>query len=194
MRISPMSLPEVLLIEPDLYRDARGSFFEVHRADRYGNLGVDVVFVQDNFSRSLRGVLRGLHYQLGHPQGKLVTVLAGRVYDVAVDIRVGSPTFGQWVDYELSGDDPAQLYIPPGFAHGFCVLSDSADFLYKCTDVYSPQDERGILWNDPDLAIPWPVATPHISPKNQAYLPLKEMQGELPQYRPAGQEPSNVKR
>ena len=194
MRISPMSLPEVLLIEPDLYRDARGSFFEVHRADRYGNLGVDVVFVQDNFSRSLRGVLRGLHYQLRHPQGKLVTVLAGRVYDVAVDIRVGSPTFGQWVDYELSGDDPAQLYIPPGFAHGFCVLSDSADFLYKCTDVYSPQDERGILWNDPDLAIPWPVATPHLSPKDQAYRPLKEMQGELPQFRPSVQETSNVKR
>lgn len=193
MRISPMSLPEVLLIEPDLYRDARGSFFEIHRADRYGALGIDAVFVQDNFSRSRQGVLRGLHYQLGRPQGKLVTVVTGRVYDVAVDIRVGSPTFGQWVGYELSGDDPVQLYIPPGFAHGFCVLSETADFLYKCTDVYSPQDERGILWSDPDLAIPWPVSNPQLSPKDQMYRPLKEMQGELPLYCPSMRETSNVK-
>lgn len=194
MRISPMSLPEVLLIEPKVYRDDRGLFFEVHRADRYGESGINAVFVQDNFSRSSRGVLRGLHYQLGRPQGKLVMVVTGRVYDVAVDIRVGSPTFGQWVGYELSGDDPAQLYIPPGFAHGFCVLSDGADFLYKCTDVYSPQDERGILWNDPDLAIPWPVANPQLSPKDQAYRPLKAMQGELPLYRDSLRETSNANR
>lgn len=194
VRIRPMSLPEVLLIEPNLYRDTRGSFFEIHRTDRYAELGIDAVFVQDNFSRSLRGVLRGLHYQLGHPQGKLVTVLSGRVYDVAVDIRVGSPTFGQWVGYELSGDELAQLYVPPGFAHGFCVLSDSADFLYKCTDVYSPKDERGILWNDPDLAIAWPIATPLLSPKDHAYRPLKEMQEELPQYFPSVQETPATKR
>ncbi len=180
MRVVPTSLPDVLLIELEAFRDARGVFYELHRAPRYHEAGISEAFVQDNFSRSVRGVLRGLHYQLERPQGKLVTVLTGRVYDVAVDIRRGSSTFGRWVACELSGDHPQQLYIPPGFAHGFCVLSESADFLYKCTDVYSPAGERGILWNDPALAIPWPVTDPLLSPKDRAFRTLKDMESELP--------------
>ncbi len=180
MRITPTTVPDVLLVDLDVFKDPRGLFFEIHRESRYRENGIPQTFVQDNFSRSTKGVLRGLHYQVGHPQGKLVTVLAGRVFDVAVDIRKRSPTFGRWVGVELSGETPQQLYIPPGFAHGFCVLSESADFLYKCTDVYAPAGERGLIWNDPALAITWPVTAPLLSPKDQSFRTLREMESELP--------------
>jgi len=156
MKLLPTDHPELLLIEPDVHRDARGFFLETYHARRYAELGIPDVFVQDNHSRSGRGVLRGLHYQLDHPQGKLVRVASGRIFDVAVDIRRGSPYFGHYTGVELSGENQLQLYIPPGFAHGFCVLSEQVDFLYKCTDYYAPGDEYGIAWNDPALAIAWP--------------------------------------
>ncbi len=156
MQVTPTNIPDVLIIEPDLFGDERGFFMESWHVDKYRELGIEATFVQDNHSRSRGGVLRGLHYQLKHPQGKLARVISGSVYDVAVDIRKGSPTFGQWVGVELSGDNHKQLYVPPGFAHGFCTLSESADFLYKCTDFYAPEDEHGIIWNDPDISIEWP--------------------------------------
>ncbi|HEB87503.1 MAG TPA: dTDP-4-dehydrorhamnose 3,5-epimerase [Gammaproteobacteria bacterium] len=180
MKIIPTSLREVLLIEPDVFGDTRGFFMETWHADKYAKLGLDAHFVQDNHSRSNKGVLRGLHYQLEHPQGKLVRVSQGSVFDVAVDIRKGSPTFSQWVGYELSGDNFRQLYVPPGFAHGFCVLSESADFIYKCTDFYAPEYEQGILWNDPDIAIDWPSGDILISDKDAANSPLKDMHAALP--------------
>ena len=182
MQITPTPLKGLFQIEPDVFGDARGKFVEIFRESRYDAAGIDKPFVQDNFSWSVRGTLRGLHYQLSRPQGKLVTVVKGTVYDVAVDIRQGSPTFGQWYGVELSDSNMRQLYIPPGFAHGFCVLSEDAGFLYKCTDVYSPTDERGILWNDPALAIAWPVKTPLLSAKDQAYKCLADMMTELPRY------------
>lgn len=182
MRILPTPLSGLFQIEPDVFGDARGKFVEIFRESRYDAAAIDKPFVQDNFSWSVRGTLRGLHYQLGRPQGKLVTVVKGSVYDVAVDIRQGSPTFGQWYGVELSDTTMRQLYIPPGFAHGFCVLSDEAGFLYKCTDVYSPADERGIAWNDPELAISWPITAPLLSTKDQAYKSLSEMMTELPRY------------
>lgn len=182
MRILPTPLSGLFQIEPDVFGDARGKFVEIFRESRYDAAGIDKLFVQDNFSWSVRGTLRGLHYQLGRPQGKLVTVVKGSVYDVAVDIRQGSPTFGQWYGVELSETTMRQLYIPPGFAHGFCVLSEEAGFLYKCTDVYSPADERGIIWNDPALDITWPITAPLLSAKDQAYQCLDEMMTELPRY------------
>lgn len=156
MRVTPLEHPEVLLIEPAVFADARGFFMETFHADKFARQGLPTRFVQDNHSRSVRGVLRGLHYQLHHPQGKLVRVVSGEVFDVAVDIRKGSPMFGKWVGAILSEDNQRQLYVPPGFAHGFCTLSEQADFLYKCTDLYTPGDEYGIAWDDPDLAIAWP--------------------------------------
>ena len=156
MKVIPTAHPEVLLIEPDIFRDERGFFMEIFHAGKYTQQGLPGEFLQDNHSRSSRGVLRGLHYQLEHPQGKLVRVVTGEVLDVAVDIRKGSPRFGQAVSVVLSAEDPRQLYIPPGFAHGFCTLSEQADFLYKCTELYAPGDEYGIAWDDPDLAIDWP--------------------------------------
>ncbi|GKS59844.1 dTDP-4-dehydrorhamnose 3,5-epimerase [Nitrospira sp.] len=180
MRVVPTAIPDVLLIEVDAFRDDRGVFYELHRQPHYSAVGISDRFVQDNFSRSTHGVLRGLHYQLEHPQAKLVTVLSGRVFDVAVDVRRSSPTFGQWVGCELSGDRPQQLYIPPGFAHGFCVLSESADFLYKCSDIYAPSGERGIIWNDPSLAISWPIEDPHLSAKDRAFRTLGDMGADLP--------------
>lgn len=182
MQIVPTPLKDLFQIELDVFGDARGKFVEIFRESRYGAVGIGKPFVQDNFSWSVRGTLRGLHYQLTRPQGKLVTVVKGTVYDVAVDIRQGSPTFGQWYGVELSDTNMRQLYVPPGFAHGFCVLSEEAGFLYKCTDVYSPTDERGILWNDPALAIAWPVKTPLLSAKDQAYKCLADMAAELPHY------------
>ena len=154
------TLPGVVLVEPDVYGDPRGRFMETYRQDRYAALGIasKLSFVQDNFSTSQRGTLRGLHYQLKCPQGKLVWVTRGSVWDVAVDIRVGSSTFGQSFGTTLSTDSLRQLWIPPGFAHGFLVLSDVADFVYKTTAYYVPEDERSILWNDPELAIPWPLS------------------------------------
>ena len=156
MRVTPLEHPEVLLIEPAVFADARGFFMETFHADKFARQGLPTRFVQDNHSRSVRGVLRGLHYQLHHPQGKLVRVVSGEVFDVAVDIRKGSPMFGKWVGAILSEDNQQQLYVPPGFAHGFCTLSEQADFLYKCTDLYAPGDEYGIAWDDPELAVEWP--------------------------------------
>lgn len=182
MKITPMAIPEVLLIEPDVHGDTRGFFMESWHARKYAEQGLDVAFVQDNHSRSRRGVLRGLHYQLEVPQGKLVRVTAGRVFDVAVDIRRGSPSFGRWVGYELSGENFRQLYVPPGFAHGFCVLSESADFLYKCTDFYAPETEYGIRWDDPDIGIDWPDGEFQISDKDAQNRLLREMDAELPVY------------
>ena len=182
MRVIETPLPELIIIEPDLYRDHRGVFWEAFHEERYNKAGIRSPFVQDNFSWSVRDTLRGLHYQLRRPQGKLVTVIKGSVYDVAVDIRRGSPTFGQWFGVELSDQNMRQLYIPPGFAHGFSVLTETAGFFYKCTDVYQPADERGILWNDPDLNITWPTAAPLLSPKDQAFKPFAAVQDELPEY------------
>ena len=158
MKVTPLAIPDVLLIEPKVFGDARGFFFESFNQQAFNEVtGTNHQFVQDNHSRSTQGVLRGLHYQLPpHAQGKLVRVVQGAVFDVAVDIRKNSPTFGQWVGAELSADNHRQLWVPPGFAHGFLVLSESAEFLYKTTDYYAPQSERCIVWNDPDLAIVWP--------------------------------------
>jgi dTDP-4-dehydrorhamnose 3,5-epimerase len=182
MKFVETALKGVVLVEPDVFEDPRGYFLETYRAGNYADGGIRSPFVQDNFSHSVRGTLRGLHYQLKHAQGKLVMALKGRIFDVAVDIRKGSPTFGRWVGTELSGDSKRQLYVPPGFAHGFCVLSETADVLYKCTDVYDPKDERGIAWNDPALAIAWPIADPLLSPKDQAYPRLADMERDLPVY------------
>jgi dTDP-4-dehydrorhamnose 3,5-epimerase len=167
-------LSGVLLLEPRRFGDDRGFFMEMFHAKRYAEAGISGPFVQDNFSRSARGILRGLHFQEPNAQGKLVQVLAGAVYDVAVDIRRGSPTFGRWVGVELTADNRRQLWMPAGFAHGFCVLSESADFHYKCTDFYAPASERGIAWNDPDLGIPWPVKSPLLSPKDAVAPRLKD--------------------
>jgi dTDP-4-dehydrorhamnose 3,5-epimerase len=183
MQVIPTDLPGVLLIEPTVFGDARGFFLESYHAQRYAEAGIPDHFVQDNHSRSQRGVLRGLHYQLTHPQGKLVWVTSGEVFDVAVDIRKGSPTFGRWVGVTLSADNHRQLYIPPGFAHGFCVLSETVDFLYKCTDFYHPEDEGGVLWCDPNIGVNWPVTTPVLSEKDQRYPRLVEVPVErLPVY------------
>lgn len=159
MNVIPTALPEVLVFEPRVFGDDRGFFFESYNRKTFATAtGLDVEFVQDNHSRSARGVLRGLHYQLVRPQGKLVRVVAGTVWDVAVDLRKSSPRFGQWVGVELSCENKRQLWVPPGFGHGFIVLSDSADFLYKTTDYWYPEYERAVVWNDPQLAITWPLA------------------------------------
>ena len=184
MKVIPSNIPDVLIIEPDVFGDERGFFMETWHADKYLAQGIDASFVQDNHSRSRRGVLRGLHYQLKRPQGKLARVTSGAVYDVAVDIRRGSPTFGQWVGVELSADNQKQIYVPPGFAHGFSVLSESADFLYKCTDFYAPEDEHGIIWNDPDIGIDWPDEDFFVSEKDSKNRPFKEIMDLdiLPEY------------
>nr|MCU0890415.1 dTDP-4-dehydrorhamnose 3,5-epimerase [Sandarakinorhabdus sp.] len=156
MNLIETPLPGVLLIEPRVFGDARGFFLESWNRQSFAEAGLDMDFVQDNHSRSSRGVLRGLHYQLHNPQGKLVRVTQGAVFDVAVDIRRASPHFGRWVGYELSADNHRMLWIPPGFAHGFLVLSDTADFLYKCTTLYDPPSDRGIRWDDPAIGIDWP--------------------------------------
>lgn len=174
MKVRPTELPEVLLLEPRVFGDSRGFFVETFHAQRYAEAGIPGTFVQDNLSRSVKGTLRGLHFQEPNGQGKLVQVLAGSVWDVVVDVRRGSPTFGRWMGAELSSGNKWQLWIPPGFAHGFCVLSDSADFFYKCTAQYSPESERSVLWNDPDLAIPWPVREPLLSEKDQRAPRLKD--------------------
>ena len=184
MKVTQLDIPGLLLFEPAVFRDPRGLFCETFHALRYAEAGITELFVQDNYSRSIRGTLRGLHYQDPHAQGKLVMVLDGSVYDVVVDIRRGSPTFGKWHGLELSADNTRQLYVPPGCAHGFCVTSEQAAFLYKCTDFYSPKDERGIIWNDPTLAISWPVSAPVLSLKDQAFPTFQTIQAHLPQYRP----------
>ncbi len=174
MKITETKLPGVLLLEPKRFGDDRGFFIELFHARKYEEAGIAGPFVQDNFSRSVKGTLRGLHFQEPNAQGKLVQVMVGTVFDVAVDIRRGSPTFGQWVGVELSAENRNQLWVPAGFAHGFCVLSESADFLYKCTDFYAPGTERGVAWNDPDLAIEWPVSFPLLSPKDAMAPRLKD--------------------
>ena len=176
MIITPTALPDVLLIEPKVFGDARGFFFESYNRRAFAEAaGLDVDFVQDNHSRSAQGVLRGLHYQIQQPQGKLVRVVAGAVFDVAVDIRKTSPTFGQWVGIELSAENKKMVWVPPGFAHGFLVLSEVAEFLYKTTDYYAPSHERTIAWNDPDIGIAWPLAgAPLLSAKDQAGARLKD--------------------
>ncbi len=182
MEILPTSIPEVLLIRPAVFGDARGWFLETWQQKRYAELGLPA-FVQDNVSFSQQGVLRGLHYQHPHGQGKLVQVLQGRVFDAAVDIRVGSPTFGRYVCAELSSDNHLQMYIPPGFAHGFCVLSETALFSYKCTDFYMPDCEGGVCWNDPEIGIAWPIAEPILSAKDSRYGPLRQIcPSRLPRY------------
>jgi len=174
MRVIETKLQGVLIVEPKVFEDQRGFFFESYSYREYAAHGIGDVFVQDNHSRSVQGSLRGLHYQTPPGQAKLVRVALGEVFDVAVDIRWGSPTFGQWVGVILSAENKRQLYIPPGFAHGFCVTSEVADFLYKCSNYYSPQDERGIAWDDPDLAIEWPVANPLLSQRDQRHPRLRQ--------------------
>jgi dTDP-4-dehydrorhamnose 3,5-epimerase len=182
MKVAPTEHPEVRLIEPDVFQDARGFFLETFQAEKFRAYGLPDVFVQDNHSRSTRGVLRGLHYQLSNPQGKLVRVASGAVFDVAVDIRKGSPYFGRWAGAMLSGENHHQLYIPPGFAHGFCVLSEQADFLYKCTALYAPGDEYGIAWNDPDIGIAWPPLDFILSDKDRGFAGLQASAANLPLY------------
>lgn len=176
MKVRETALPGVLVIEPVVHGDERGFFLETFREDRYaGILDIDLAFVQDNHSRSRRGVLRGLHAQLEHPQGKLVRAARGEVFDVAVDIDPASATYGRWVGVTLSDSNHRQLWIPPGYAHGFLVLSEIADFEYKCTDYYHADDEIGVLWNDPDIGIEWPLEEPVLSAKDSALPSLREL-------------------
>jgi dTDP-4-dehydrorhamnose 3,5-epimerase len=175
MNVIATSLPGVLIIEPRVFRDERGFFFETYHAERYRDAGLDVTFVQDNHSRSVRGTLRGLHWQVERPQGKLVRVLFGEIFDVAVDIRVDSPTFGDWVGVSLSADNFRQAWIPPGFAHGFCVMSEVAEVEYKCTDFYDPPSERGLIWNDPEVSIDWPITDPILSARDQRHPGLSAL-------------------
>lgn len=176
MNVVETALPEVKLIEPRVFGDDRGFFFESWNAQAFAAAGIDVGFVQDNHSRSAKGVLRGLHYQIESPQGKLVRVTAGAVFDVAVDMRRSSAQFGRWVGYELSAANKRMLWVPSGFAHGFLTLSDSVDFLYKCTTFYAPKHERAVIWNDPDIAIDWPLDgnTPLLSTKDAEGLRLAD--------------------
>jgi dTDP-4-dehydrorhamnose 3,5-epimerase len=177
MNITEAPLKGLLIIQPRIFKDERGFFFESFQAEKYQALGIPN-FVQDNVSCSKLHVLRGLHYQQPHPQGKLVWVSKGAVWDVVVDIRRASPTFGRWFNITLNAETHTQFYVPPGFAHGFCTLEDDTVFHYKCTDYYSPQTERGIAWDDPALNIPWPVKQPVLSPKDQHYPSLTEIAHE----------------
>jgi len=184
MKTIKTGIEGVLIFEPSVFGDDRGFFMETWSRDRYKDAGLDAEFVQDNVSSSSRGVLRGLHYQNPQPQGKLVQVLKGEVFDVAVDIRVGSPTFGKVVSCLLSDENHRQFYVPAGFAHGFCVLSEMALFSYKCTDYYNPKNEGGMLWNDPDLAIDWPIDEPALSDKDRVCPRLKDIpKDQLPVYK-----------
>jgi len=170
MNITETKLAGVLIIEPKVFGDSRGFFKETFQAERYREAGIEYTFVQDNYSRSQKGVLRGLHFQIIKPQGKLVSCPKGAVFDVAMDIDPESTTYGQYVGVELTEENHKQLWVPPGYAHGFCVLSETADFQYKCTDYYDPSDEGGVIWNDPDVAIEWPITHPSLSSKD-ALLP-----------------------
>ncbi len=187
MKVIKTNLPGVVVIEPDLFGDKRGFFLETYREDVLNDAGINAHFVQDNHSRSSQGVLRGLHYQMTQTQGKLVRVATGSVFDVAVDIRLGSPSFGQWYGLELNEKNMRMLYVPAGFAHGFVVLSDSADFIYKCTDYYHPESELGIAWDDPELAIDWSIDAIKdkisLSDKDRNNVLLKDQPSEkLPAY------------
>jgi len=184
MNVIETELPGVLIIEPKVFGDARGFFLETFQKQRYEEVGIPGdgrEFVQDNHSRSRKGVLRGLHFQLENPQGKLVSAGSGAVFDVAADVNPDSPTYGKWVGVEISEENHRQLWIPPGYAHGFCVLSEMADFQYKCTALYHPESDAGILWNDTDLDIKWPIAQPLLSEKDKALPRLNEAErGRLP--------------
>lgn len=183
MNVIETKLPGVLLIEPKVFPDTRGFFLETYNREKYQDSGIINIFVQDNLSHSIKGTLRGLHYQYPHSQAKLVQVLSGEVFDVAVDIRNGSPTFGQWFGVTLSSENKKQIFIPQGFAHGFCVLSDHALFSYKCDDFYAPDCEHGIIWSDQSLGIDWPVNDPIVSEKDAKYPSLKDIPGDiLPSY------------
>jgi len=183
MNVKETRLSGVLIVEPDVFADKRGFFLETWSTTRYEQAGIPGPFVQDNASFSSKGILRGLHFQHPQSQGKLVQILSGEVVDVAVDIRVGSPTFGQWVSERLSETNHRQLYVPAGFAHGYCVMSETALFSYKCTDFYNPATEGSISWNDPDLGIDWPVAEPILSPKDADCPRLKDIpEGRLPRF------------
>lgn len=191
MRIVETTLPGVVIIEPDVFGDARGYFQETWNRARYSAIGLDVDFVQDNLSFSRRGILRGLHYQNPLAQGKLVSVLMGEVFDVAVDIRHGSPTFGRWMGVTLSAENKRQFYVPPGFAHGFCVTSETALFAYKCTEFYNPQYERSILWNDPDLGIDWPLSEPLLSEKDRRASRLKDIPRDMLSFTDSDERPQD---
>ena len=182
MKFSSTVLPGVLIVEPEIFRDDRGFFFETYHQLKYSQAGVSAAFVQDNHSRSSKNTLRGLHLQLRHPQGKLVRVLSGEIYDVVVDVRVGSPTFKKWLGVSLSDKDFRAIYVPPGFAHGFVTMSEVADVEYKCTDLYDKADEVGIIWNDPQIGIKWPCNVPLLSTKDQAWPTLEKMAERLSQF------------
>lgn len=185
MKFIETSLPGCIVIEPQMFGDSRGFFYESYNEAKYRDAGIDRKFVQSNVSRSARGVLRGLHYQWPRPQGKLVSVLEGEVYDVAVDIRRGSPTFGQWAGVMLTAENHRHFWIPEGFAHGFCVVSDYATFSYQCTDLYDAKADGGVRWDDPAIGIDWPVTEPLLSDKDmKAPLLADVMPGRLPEYRP----------
>lgn len=179
MKVINTKIRDLIIIEPTIYSDERGFFYELYNQDKYTNLGIEYKFVQDNRSRSTKNVMRGLHFQKKNPQGKLVTVTKGEVYDVAVDLRPGSETFGQYEALILSEENKKQFFIPPGFAHGFCVISEVADFYYKCTDFYSPADEAGIIWNDPDIKIDWPVTEPILSDKDKILPSFNEIKKQI---------------
>lgn len=175
MRFEPSpGIPDVMIIMPEVHEDGRGFFMEMYHQRKFAQGGISEVFVQDNCSRSKKGTIRGLHYQVEYPQGKIVWVLSGEAFDVAVDVRRESPTFGKWVGTVLSGENKKGLYIPPRFAHGFCVLSDEAEIFYKCTDFYSPDHDRCIRWDDPDIAIDWPLQNPTLSPRDASAPLLKD--------------------
>jgi dTDP-4-dehydrorhamnose 3,5-epimerase len=180
MLCEPTPLSGVIVVTPKVFRDPRGCFMETYHAAKYREAGIPAVFVQDNLSRSIRGTLRGLHAQRRRPQGKLIRVVEGEIFDVAVDIRRGSSTFLGWVGVHLSGENARQCYVPPGFAHGFCVLSDHAVVEYKCTDFYDPADELGILWSEPSIGVAWPVDDPILSPKDGGAQRLREVLDLLP--------------
>ncbi len=183
MKFIPTELDGVLVIEPDLFRDPRGFFLETYHQRKYREGGIVEPFVQDNHSRSERGTIRGLHAQRLHPQGKLIRVLQGEIFDVVVDIRKGSPTFARWIKVELTAGNFLQCYVPPGFAHGFCVRSEFAEVEYKCTDFYDPSDEMRIIWNDPSIGVQWPTAEPLLSDKDRDARTLDELMQFLPQYK-----------
>jgi len=186
MEFEPTAIPDVVLIHPEVYGDERGFFMETYRAQKFGAAGLPLIFVQDNHSGSQHGTLRGLHYQIKQAQGKVVRVVIGEIYDVAVDIRRWSPSFGQWVGYTLSAQNKSELWVPPGFAHGFYVVSDWAEVVYKATDYYAPQYERSLLWNDPALGIPWPIPpgqSPTLSAKDAQGFPLEQAEVYLQEIR-----------
>lgn len=180
VRFVPTALPGVIVLEPDVHRDGRGFFLETYHAEKYRAGGIQGSFVQDNHSRSVAGTVRGLHLQVKRPQGKLVRVIEGEIFDVAVDVRRGSPTFGRWVGMTISADNFKQCYVPEGFAHGFCVVSPVAQVEYKCTDLYDPPSEIGVAWNDPALGITWPIAEPVLSDRDRRHPPLAELLDVLP--------------